>query len=323
MIVEISNQREKYLNNVGIHIDEHKLKNKNLVRLIANNNTYGLNLNAVDLAQLDNRHRTLKNQTGKTIMNRLFKQSNKVYRHSTNKNKQEERRLDFEQTMLEKNYAHEDAVWLREFVKVNDRLQDIRLKSSTSTTRTNCPTRATTTMTTNDDFSDDCEDYYSLFSDTDGSSIRTVNGQSLLSIKSYTSMIGSSNDRTKEQLETYRLKHVPYIGSANRSNIATSLFKRESHGRSEDQLSELVSNRDDGESLTEMKSIRRPLRNASSARDIVNKLKSLENKVNYYRTQNRANNRIDDRNVRYGGPLPRREIYRQLRILSKFDNVVK
>ena len=69
------------------------------------------------------------------------------------------------------------------------------------------------------------------------------------------------------------------------------------------------------------KSIRRPLRKGGSAtNELVFKMKSLKEKVNYVKEQNLINFKKSDRNVRYGDPCPRSNIVRQLRILSQFDS---
>jgi hypothetical protein len=58
----------------------------------------------------------------------------------------------------------------------------------------------------------------------------------------------------------------------------------------------------------------------SSAKDFGAKVRSLEAKVKYCQDQNKINFKKSDRNIRYGDPLPKNNIYRQLRIISQFDS---
>ena len=49
-------------------------------------------------------------------------------------------------------------------------------------------------------------------------------------------------------------------------------------------------------------------------------MKSLEAKAKYCQDQNKINFKKTDRNIRYGDDPPKNNIYRQLRIISKFDS---
>ena len=72
--------------------------------------------------------------------------------------------------------------------------------------------------------------------------------------------------------------------------------------------------------LISNKSIRRPLCNLNTSKDFINKMKSLEAKAKYCQDQNKINFKKTDRNIRYGDDPPKNNIYRQLRIISKFDS---
>lgn len=65
------------------------------------------------------------------------------------------------------------------------------------------------------------------------------------------------------------------------------------------------------------KSIRRSQAKSGSAKHVVFQMKSLKAKTQFGHEMNEKMNRFDDRNVRYGDPLPQRPLYRELRILSK------
>ena len=74
--------------------------------------------------------------------------------------------------------------------------------------------------------------------------------------------------------------------------------------------------------FVENKSIRRPLRRSGSSKDFFKRLQSLESKVKYCHEQNAINLKSEDRNIRYGDPLPKKKIYRQLRIISQFESFI-
>lgn len=67
------------------------------------------------------------------------------------------------------------------------------------------------------------------------------------------------------------------------------------------------------------KSIRRSQAKSGSAKHIVFQMKSLKATTQCNHELNKKENSHADRNVRYGDPLPRRPLYRELRILSKYE----
>jgi hypothetical protein len=148
-------------------------------------------------------------------------------------------------------------------------------------------------------------------------------------LKSYTSMLGPRKDRNQDQLESLCLRRmlnekllkIQYeLGNKN-NNSSRSLKKKSVEflnvGESE-SLEELS-----GSNLNANKSIRRPLRRARSGREVLHKVSSLKNKADYCRRENEINFRMDDRNVRYGGEMPKKKISRQMKILSKFESILK
>lgn len=66
------------------------------------------------------------------------------------------------------------------------------------------------------------------------------------------------------------------------------------------------------------KSIRRSQAKSGSTKHIVFQMKSLKATTQSNHDMNRKAYSYADRNVRYGDPLPRRPLYRELRILSKY-----
>jgi len=56
----------------------------------------------------------------------LSKQSQKTYRIATGKNKQEDKRLELQNKINEKNANFEDNKWVRDFVRVKQSLAEIR-----------------------------------------------------------------------------------------------------------------------------------------------------------------------------------------------------
>lgn len=67
------------------------------------------------------------------------------------------------------------------------------------------------------------------------------------------------------------------------------------------------------------KSIRRDQVRSGSIKHIQNALRSLKTRTLVNLESNRKMFEFSDRNVRYGDPLPQRSLYRELRILSKFE----
>ena len=148
-------------------------------------------------------------------------------------------------------------------------------------------------------------------------------------LKSYTSMLGPKKDRNEDQLESLCLRRMlndklskmqSEMGESSRS------FKKKSV-----EFTQVIESDDEnegvhelsGENLSRNKSIRRPLRRARSGREVLHKVSSLKNKADYCRRENEINFRSDDRNVRYGAEMPKKKISRQMRILSKFESILK
>lgn len=67
------------------------------------------------------------------------------------------------------------------------------------------------------------------------------------------------------------------------------------------------------------KSIRRSQTRSGSSKDILFQMRSLKSKTNFSLESNKKLYNFSDRTVRYGDPLPQRPLYRELRILSKFE----
>jgi hypothetical protein len=160
-------------------------------------------------------------------------------------------------------------------------------------------------------------------------------------LRSYTSMIGPENDKKTQDLRTCGLKTVLY-GQFNRQNYSRLTFNSEETDSTKysndkitikndlEELDEENENRveEEDEAFTKTivddlisnKSIRRPLCNLNTSKDFINKMKSLEAKAKYCQDQNKINFKKTDRNIRYGDDPPKNNIYRQLRIISKFDS---
>jgi hypothetical protein len=138
-------------------------------------------------------------------------------------------------------------------------------------------------------------------------------------LKSYTSMCGPKKDRNQHELKSLCLKRVldeKLIKIQNELNMKNFKKKNVEFKQNERQLEE--------QNLVINKSIRRPLRRSHSGREILHKVSSLKIKADYCRRENEINFRRDDRNVRYGMyPPPKSKISRQMRILSKFESILK
>ena len=143
-------------------------------------------------------------------------------------------------------------------------------------------------------------------------------------LKSYTSMVGFMNDKTKEELEMVNLANSIPIKSrllSTRPGTTYTQFTRKSTKRDdeEDEQEEQCFSKTLVDNLIANKSIRRPLKQANSAKDLIFKLRALQSKVQYCKDQNDVNLKSDDRNIRYGAPIPRKNINRQLKIISQLE----
>lgn len=146
-------------------------------------------------------------------------------------------------------------------------------------------------------------------------------------LRSYTSMTGPEKDKKKEDLEYICLKH-DFNEKVSRAQTAATYKtgysnKSDKELAAQESIDKAFSSDYQNENLIRNKSIRRPLRKTDSVNDVLHKVKSLKNKVEYCRKENEVNLKADDRNVRYGDSLPKKKIYRQLRILSQFENIIK
>jgi len=170
-------------------------------------------------------------------------------------------------------------------------------------------------------------------------------------LKSYTSLVGSKFDRTKEDLDNFSIKNVfldSFLEQSSKSEpisrclsgVSRSMDKKslveelfsieESTWRGEtDEFGDAPvceSTDDENEEISLLndpneryKSIRRSQVKSGSAKDVLFQMKSLKAKTKFNHEQNQKIYNYSDRNVRYGDPLPRRPLYRELRILSKFE----
>jgi hypothetical protein len=149
------------------------------------------------------------------------------------------------------------------------------------------------------------------------------------SLKSYTSILNSTNDRTEKQLETVCLNvqglsdHFQPVSLLNlklNQDPSDQMNVESKPNKPQDQLErEVVFDN----FLQENKSIRRALRQSGSTIGVLSKLRSLQVKAQYCREQKEKNFQFDDRNIRYGNPKPKKNISRQLKVLSQFETLVK
>lgn len=141
-------------------------------------------------------------------------------------------------------------------------------------------------------------------------------------LKSYTSMIGPKKDRNQFELQSLCLKRqldeqlikiqsVLPVKNLKKKNVE---FSKAGKNEREQEEQNLIKN----------KSIRRPLRRSRSGREILHKVSSLKIKADYCRRENEINFGHDDRNIRYGlYDPPKSKISRQMKILSKFESILK
>lgn len=126
-------------------------------------------------------------------------------------------------------------------------------------------------------------------------------------INSYTSLIGPENDRIRDGISQELSRKRP------QSSLDFNKY-----------IDEVNKNALDNQEATEkFKSIRRPLMRTGSIVDVEIKVKSLKAKVDFCRDKSEIECVKHDRNIRYGEPLPKCKIYRQLRIISKVDDIIR
>jgi hypothetical protein len=165
-------------------------------------------------------------------------------------------------------------------------------------------------------------------------------------LKSYTSIVGAKFDRNRDQLASYSIKNNPFLNnfiSNSRLDDLSRCLSGQSRGNSakkvdlfsiEESLNQDIEyeindgffegdDENDGlfkNDLSESnKSIRRGQIRSGSAKDILFQMRYLKSRAKSSIEKNRQKFNIEDRNVRYGGPLPTAGLYRELRILSKFE----
>ena len=266
MLLEISNKKENYLNNLGL-LKASKLRVKNSLRLVTNNDRYKFNVKSIS-DDLDERNRKKRS---------VSSQSSKVNRITLGKNQQEEKLLAFRKRQIEKSSEIEDNQWLHEIIDLKDFMNDIKRSASCRSTPDNPMALK------------------SLQSYSRNQSRRNqINLYNLVkNVRSYTSMVGSDNDKNREELKE-RL-HRPSV-----------VFQDDVDFYDEEGY----------------KSVRRPLRRMSSVWLLQFRRKSLQNKIDFFREEKKKNFHAHDRNVRYGDPLPRTAIYRHLRLVSKVEESI-
>lgn len=148
------------------------------------------------------------------------------------------------------------------------------------------------------------------------------------SLKSYTSILNSTNDRTEKQLETVCLN---VQGSSDHFQPVSLLNLKLNRNPSDLNVANKTDKQQDplerevvfDNFLQDNKSIRRALRQSGSTIGVLSKLRSLQVKAQYCREQKEQNFQFDDRNIRYGNPKPKKNISRQLKVLSQFETLVK
>ena len=131
-------------------------------------------------------------------------------------------------------------------------------------------------------------------------------------LQSYTSIVGSKNDRkvkrTKTALDTWSWNS----NLRSESNISNEV-EIESCARNEQEfVQECVEN------FKSNLSVRRPLRKKHSFKDFELKISALEKQAKFCCNLNHETFNTTDRNIRYGQPLPRKKLYRQLKLIADF-----
>lgn len=130
MIVEISNKKENYLNNLGL-LHGTKLARKNSIRLVTTNDKFSYNVNSIEDDM--RRERALRHSLRHTI-----RTSEMI---ALGKNRVEEKRLGLSSASMEKRLSHEQTRWEADLARTRTRLEEIesntsRLTSAAGSTRT-------------------------------------------------------------------------------------------------------------------------------------------------------------------------------------------
>ncbi|CAF1078320.1 unnamed protein product [Brachionus calyciflorus] len=279
----------------------------------------------------DNFNYLPNNISSQLIVKKLAKRSQKAFRFTDGKNKQAEKRLDLELNLLEKDYAYEDSNWLRDYTNIKKSVKEVLKFSSSYDELTSKSSKF------NKNSSRPKTSYSLKSSNYAGSSFLTRSPSQKLdnsnqssifqSLKSYKSMIGFKNDKSKDDLENFSFKKL-HNCRAMTANTIYRETKSVSYNLSDDENDDVKNDQDLNsnlleEILIENKSVRRPLKSKASARDIIIQIKSLENKCNFCREQNKINFKLYDRNVRYGEPAPKNKMFKQLKVLSQLESIIK
>lgn len=272
--------------------------------------------------------------TSQLIVQKLAKRSQKAFKFTTGKNKQAEKRLKLELNLIEKDYAFEDSNWLREYTNAKKSVQEVKTSSASFD-------RMFGKSSSDEDYPKSRMAFSHKSSFYTGSdylrktpsckanqeSINEFELNFVKNLKSYKSMVGFKNDRSEDQLKNFSIKKVSSFRSMadidQNSNDQICDYDVDADDIEEDNAQECLNSNYLNEILDENKSVRRPLKSSASVREIFNKIKSLENKCNYCREQNKINFKLDDRNIRYGKPAPKNKKFRQLKALSQLESIIK
>lgn len=142
-------------------------------------------------------------------------------------------------------------------------------------------------------------------------------------LRSYTSILDEKNDRriktAPARLESRGSSQSRITSGISLSSGSTNSYENvdENFAKSEYELSQIVS-----ENFTKNISVRRPLRETQTLKDFQFKINALEAQAKFCKEQNYKNFKPSDRNIRYGEPLERKKIYRQLKLLAEFDKLI-
>lgn len=203
MIVEISNKKENYLNNLGL-LKGANLDRKNSVRLVTSNDKFKFNVNSIEDRMI--RERLLKTSLRHTI---------RMEEITTSKNRQEEKRLESTEKNITKMSSNERAYWEHNIADTKARLTEIESNTSRQT-RSAFFSRPVSTRKTS----------------------KNTN-ELITKINSYTSMLGPDNDLSREEIrfrltpsrmkqyrdiyeETVRDEDYSEFGSIQRSLMRTN-----------------------------------------------------------------------------------------------------
>lgn len=265
--------------------------------------------------------------TSQLVVQKFVKRSQKAFKFTNGKNKQVEKRLKLELDLIEKDYAFEDSNWLREYSNVKKSVREVKTSSAKSgrtqsknlidqdypisrmaysqksSFYTDCP-RKTPSGKFNQHWTDSLE--FDFFKN----------------LKSYKSMVGFKNDRSESDLKSFSLKNI--LNNHSMVEIDQNSNYHICEDDDEDKIpKENLNSNYLNEILIENKSVRRPLKSSVSTMEIFSKIKSLENKCNYCREQTKINFKLDDRNIRYGKPPGKNKKFKQLKVLSQLESIIR